>query len=80
MKDLALGDEVLHRARDLLDGHSGINPMLVEQIDAVGSEALQHPVDGSSDVVGAAVHAAAALAGAWVDVPAELRGDDHLVA
>jgi hypothetical protein len=54
--------------------------VLVEQVDPVGTQPLQHRVDGLPDVIGAAVGSASALAGLRVDIEAELGGDDHLVA
>jgi hypothetical protein len=54
--------------------------VLVEHVDAIGPQALQHPVDRPPDVVRAAVEPAARLPGLRVDVPAELRLDHHLVA
>ena len=41
LQDLALGDQVLDRAGHVLDGHLRIDPMLVEQVDVVGSQAPQ---------------------------------------
>ena len=80
MQDLAFGHQVLDRAGDILDRHLRIDPMLVEQVDAVGAQALQHAFDHQLDVIGPAVEAGSALSGLQVDVPAELRGDDDLVA
>ena len=77
---LALGDQVFHGAGYVFDGHGGIDAVLVEQVDPVGAQPLQHRIDGRPDVVGAAVGSAAALPGLRVEVEAELRGDDHLVA
>ena len=64
----------------VLDRHVGIDAMLVEEVDAVGLEPLQHALGRALDVVGAAVEARAALARVGIDVPAELGGDHHLVA
>lgn len=75
----ALGHEVLHRVSDILDRDSGIYPVLVEQVDVVRPEALQHAVDGPANVFRAAVQA---VAGPRVRaaVPAELGRDHHVVA
>jgi hypothetical protein len=43
---------------DLLDRHVGVDSVLVEQVDPVGPESLQHLVHDGSDVVGSAVQAA----------------------
>jgi hypothetical protein len=39
--DLALVDQLLDGAGDLLDRDVGIDPVLVEQVDAVGAKPLQ---------------------------------------
>src|SRR4051812_10936725 len=39
--DLAVRDQVLHRAGHVFDRHIGVNAMLIEQVDAVGPEALE---------------------------------------
>ena len=39
MAHLACGDEVLHGASDLLDGHIRVDPVLVEEVDGVDAEA-----------------------------------------
>ena len=39
--DLALGDQVLDRAGDVLDRHVRVDAMLIEQVDAVGSQPLE---------------------------------------
>ena len=36
MPDFPFGDEVLHRARDVFNGHVRINAVLVEEVDHVG--------------------------------------------
>src|SRR5690349_8245231 len=54
--------------------------MLVEQIDAISLQALKHSIRCGLDLRGSAVHSAAALSRLQVDIPAEFRGDDHLVA
>lgn len=78
MQHLALGHEVLHRVRDVLDRDGGIDPVLVEQIDVVRPQTLQHAVDGLPDVVRAAVQTGV-RAGVRVDVPTELGRDHHVV-
>jgi hypothetical protein len=54
--------------------------VLVEQIDPVGTEALEHALDGQLDVRRAAVESRAALARLEIDVPAELGGDHDFVS
>ena len=51
MADLAFGDQLLDRARDLFHRHVGIDAVLVEQIDVIGLEPPQAAVDGGLDVV-----------------------------
>ena len=80
VQDLAFGHQVLHRTGDILDRHLRVDAVLVEEIDAVGAQALQHALDGQLDTVRAADEPRAPLAGLEIDVPAELRGDHHLVA
>jgi hypothetical protein len=48
--------------------------VLVEQIDAVGPESLQHPVDDLADVVRSAVQSSR------VELETELGGQHHVVA
>jgi hypothetical protein len=54
--------------------------MLVKQIDPVGAQTAEHALDDELDVLGPAVEPRAALTRFLVDVPAELAGDDDLVA
>jgi hypothetical protein len=76
VQNLAFGHQVFDRPGDVLDRDLRIDPMLVEEVDAVGAKALEHPLDGQLDVGRAAVESGAARAGFEVDVPAEL-GCDH---
>src|SRR5579863_2042354 len=75
MQHLSVFDKLLHGTRNVLDWHIWIDPMLVEEIDAVRPETLQTPVHHSLDVFGPAIQTA--LVG---EVEAELRCDLHLVA
>jgi len=56
--DLALLNQVLHRARDVLDGHIRIDAVLVMQIDRVDLEPLERALDRLLDVLGRAVQGA----------------------
>jgi len=38
---LTLVDELLHRSRDVFDGHVRVNAVLIEQIDDIGLESLE---------------------------------------
>jgi len=77
---LALPDELLHHAGDIFHRHIGIDAVLIEQIDAIGSEPSQHAFRRSLDVIGTAVQPAEMLSRFQIDVPAELRGDRHRIA
>src|ERR1051326_9249983 len=44
MPDLTLLNQVLDRSGDIFDGHVGIEPVLVEEINDVGPEALERGV------------------------------------
>ncbi len=73
---LALGDELLDRAGDVLDRHGGVDAVLVEQVDAVGLQALQGRVGHRPDALWPAVLAELRIA---FSEP-ELGGDHDLVA
>ena len=82
--DLALGDEVFDGARDVFDRDVRIDAMLVEEVDAVGAETLEGGVGDGLDVIGAGVETGRGFHGAAIElrgnVPAELGGDDDVVA
>ena len=80
MLHLACGDQLLDRASDILDRHVGIDAVLIEQVDPVGTKAPEAGVRDRLDVLRAAVRAAGAGAGLQVDIEAELGRDHHLVA
>jgi hypothetical protein len=80
MLDLALADQLLHGPGDVPDRHIGVDAVLVQKVDAVGLETLQHPVGRDLYVLGTAVQAGMAIPRLGVDVRAELRGDRHLLA
>jgi hypothetical protein len=74
--DLALSDQLLHRAGDVLDRDVRIDAMLVEQVDGVDAESLARGLGDTSNLLRPAVEADG-LAGVRVDLPSELRGDHH---
>ena len=76
---LALGDEFLHDSGDVFDGDVGVDAVLVEQVDAVGVQALEGCFGHLPDVDGLAVEPVA-LAGDRVDVECELGRYDDVVA
>ena len=80
ISNLPLRCEIFHRPGHILDGHLRIDAMLVEQVDAIGPQTSQLPVDHLPDVFGPAVHATASLARLQIDVEAEFRAEDDPVA
>lgn len=54
--------------------------MLIEQIDAIRAQALEHSLDDLLDVLGPTVEPGTPLTGLLIDVPAKLGGDDDLVS
>lgn len=57
VQDLAFRHQVLDRACHVFDRHCRVDAVLVEEIDAVGAQALQHALDHNLDVVRTAVQA-----------------------
>jgi hypothetical protein len=74
--DLACADQVLDRAGHVLDRHVRVDPVLVEQVDAVGLEPLERGVGDLPDPLRPAVHARLGIP----VLEAELGGDHYLVA
>jgi len=66
--------QVLHRSGDVLDRHLGVDPVLIEEIDDVGLQALERGLSDLLDVLGPAVQTGLLLVG--VDLEPELGGDD----
>ena len=58
VQHLALFHQLGHRADGFLDRDVGIDPVLVEEVDVVGAESLERPLDRAADVGGRAVHRA----------------------
>jgi hypothetical protein len=54
--DLAGLDEVLDRARDVLDGHLRVDSVLVAEVDGLDAEPPQRAVDHLLDDLGTARH------------------------
>ena len=74
--DLALLNQLLDGAGDILDRHTQIDAVLIEQVDRVDAKALQRRFGDFLDVLRPAVHVERRLAG--TDVRPELRRDGHL--
>jgi hypothetical protein len=79
VNDLALGDKVFDGSSHVLDRDGGVDAVLIQQVDAIGAEALKHCVDGAANMVRLAVGSAPPLPCLRVEVEAELRCDDYLV-
>jgi len=80
MLDLALPNQILHRAGNVFDGHRRVNAMLIVEIDGIDLEPRQRPFDNCPDVLGAAIKETPALFVAGRGFPAELRRDHHLIS
>ena len=74
---LARLDQVPDRAGDVFDRHSGVDTVLVEQVNDVGFEPLQRRFGDRPDVFRPAVDADRF---AFFKLEPELGGDHHLVA
>ena len=75
---LPFPDQVLHRARDVLDRHVGVDAVLVEQIDGVDLEPLERRVDHLLDVLRPTIEAP--LLARRIEFKAELGCDHDLLA
>jgi hypothetical protein len=70
-----LRHQLLDRAGDIFNRNLWVNSVLVEKIDAIGAEALEHTLDYPLDVFRAAVESWTPHASFEIDVPAELGCD-----
>lgn len=77
---LAFPDQILDRARDVLDGDVRIDPMLIEKIDGLDLEPPERTLRGLPDVLGPTVQARPGLVARRVDLEPELCGDHHVAA
>ena len=57
--DLAFLNQILHRSRDVFDGHVRVNAVLIEQIDGIDLEPLERALGGLLDVLRPAVQTCA---------------------
>jgi hypothetical protein len=62
VQDLAFGHQLGQGADGVLDGRAGVDPVLVVEVDAVGTQPLQRALDGGPDVRRAAVEHSGACA------------------
>jgi hypothetical protein len=79
VQDLAFHHQVLDGPSHVLNGNLRIDPVLVQEIDAIGPQAFQHSLDGLLDVGRSAVEPRTTHAGFKINVPAKLGGDHDLV-
>src|SRR5688572_29337361 len=80
MKHLSLSHQVFDCTGDILDRNFRIDAMLIEQIDAVGTQSLEGTIDHSLDVVGLAVQTRKPPTGLLIDIPTELGSDRDLIS
>ena len=78
MLDLALLDQLPDRSGHVLDRDGRIDAVLVEEVDVVGAEPTQRPLDGALDRVGATVEPASRRVTG--EIEAELACDHDLIA
>src|SRR4029077_17501600 len=76
---LAFLNQFLHRSRHVFDWHVGVDPVLIEQIDHIGSESLERSVSNFFDVLRSAIQLTRPrIAGGRRSEP-KLRSDHHLL-
>jgi hypothetical protein len=75
MLDPALGDQVLDRARYVLDWHVRVYAVLIEKVDDRNTKPLQRRVADLADVLGSAVEARLLLC-LGIDIEAELTDEN----
>jgi hypothetical protein len=73
-------NQVLHRARHLLDGHVRINPVLIEQIDGFDLQPLERGLGDLLDVRWLTIQGSQAWPTVGIRREAELGGNHHLPA
>jgi hypothetical protein len=76
MFHFALLDQFLHRAGHILHRHVRIDPMLIQEIDAISPKPLESGLRDRADIVRLAVDALLHVTA----LEAELRGNDDPVA
>src|SRR5580704_16080046 len=79
MPDLALADEALDRAGNVLDRHVRINTMLIEQVDGIDLQALQRGLGDLPYMLRPAVEALL-LARVRIDGEPEFSSNDDFSA
>jgi len=77
---LALLNQLFHRSRNVFDRHVGVNPVLIEQVDDIGLEALQRGLGDFPDVLWPTIQPIQTSLRLGINFEPELRGYNHLVA
>jgi len=72
--------EIGHRPDRILDGHARVDSVLIEEIDVIDAETLQRGIRHRLHVLRPAVGPDNGRPLLRIDLEAELRGDDDLVA
>ena len=80
MAHLTSVDEFLHRAGDVLDRHIRIDAVLVQKVDVIGAQPLQHRIRHAFDMIGVTVRPRVTIHSSGPDIEAKLGGDNHFVA
>ncbi len=75
---LALAHEVRQHIQGLVDGRVGIGGVQLIQVDVIGLQAREGPLDGRADVGARGLRTRGRISHVATEVP-ELGGDDHLV-
>ena len=78
--NLPFGDEVFNGSGNVFNRHVGVDTVLIEEIDVIGSQPFQASVGHSFDMPRLAVGSWTPLAGFNIDVETELRGNHDLIA
>src|ERR1041384_2380004 len=76
--DLAFLNQVLHRTGHIFDWYSGINAMLIKQIDGFGLESLERCFGNFLDMFRPAI--GARLPPVWTKLETEFGGYQYLIA
>src|SRR6266581_8315289 len=80
VQNLALRHQILNCAGHILDRYLRVDAVLVDEVNAVSPEPLEHPIHSLLYVVRLAVEPHFEATGLGIYVPAELRRDHHVIA
>src|SRR4051812_23047742 len=76
--NLALLNQILHRACNIFHWHVGIDSVLIVEINIIGTESSQAALNCAANLSGLAVNVTSMLARILIDIPAKLCSDLHL--